>query len=127
MRHIFAASLLFSPLFFTAAAVASTPATDATVPTATRTVSTGITPAKVLHSADVEFNDTSAIPNYAEVVLKLDVDKEGQARDIQVVKSINPALDEPVIQAVRKFRFAPAKLDNQAVDLPMDLTIVVQH
>jgi len=127
MRRILAASILLSPLFLTAAAVASTPATDASVPTTARPVSTGVTPAKVLYSPSIELPTSAKIPNDAEVVLQLNVDEEGKARDIQVIKSINPELDAPVVAAVSKFRFSPAKLDNQAIPVALNLTVVVQH
>jgi TonB family protein len=127
MRRILAASLLLSPLVFTTAAVASTPATDATVTTQVRPISTGVTPAEVIYSPNIEVSNPAIIPEDAEVVLQLNVDTDGKARDIEVVKSINPELDAPVVAAVRKFRFAPARLDNQAIPTDMTLTIVVQR
>ena len=127
MRRILAASILLSPLFFTASAVASTPANDASASTPARPVSTGVIPAHVLYSAGIELPSTASIPNDAEVVLELNVGEDGNARDIEVVKSINPQLDAPVVAAVRKFRFSPAKLDNQAISVPLSLTIMVQH
>jgi TonB family protein len=127
MRRILAASILLSPLFFTALAVASTPANDASASTPARPVSTGVIPAHVLYSAGIELPSTASIPNDAEVVLELNVGEDGNARDIEVVKSINPQLDAPVVAAVRKFRFSPAKLDNQAISVPLSLTIMVQR
>jgi TonB family protein len=127
MRRILAASILLSPLFFTASAVASTPANDASASTPARPVSTGVIPAHVLYSAGIELPSTASIPNDAEVVLELNVGEDGNARDIEVVKSINPQLDAPVVAAVRKFRFSPAKLDNQAISVPLSLTIMVQR
>src|ERR1035438_9370739 len=112
MRRILAASILLSPLFFTASAVPSTPANDASASTPARPVSTGVIPAHVLYAAGIELPSTASIPNDAEVVLELNVGEDGKARDIEVVKSINPQLDAPVVAAVRKFRFSPAKLDN---------------
>jgi TonB family protein len=127
MRRILAAGILLSPLFFTASAVASTPATDADASAPVRPVSTGVIPAKVVYAPGVEIPSAAAIPNDAEFVLQLNVGEDGQARDIQVVKSANANLDAPVVDAVRKFRFSPAKLDNQAISVPLNLTLVVQR
>jgi TonB family protein len=127
MRRIIAAGILFSPLFLTATAIASTPASDADASTPARPVSTGVIPAQVVYAAGVEFPFTSSIPNDAQVVLQLNVGEDGQARDIQVVKSDSTKLNAPVVDAVRKFRFRPATLDNQAIEVPMNLTVVVQH
>ena len=127
MRRIIAAGILLSPLFLTATAIASTPASDAAALTPARPVSTGVVPARVVYAAGVEIPLTASIPNDAEVVLQLNVGEDGQARDIQVVKSASTILSAPVVDAVRKFRFRPATLDNQAIEVPMNLTVVVQH
>jgi TonB family protein len=130
MRRVLAASLLLSPLFLTAAAVASTPASDVSASTQVRPISTGVIAPKIIHSNSIEIPTDALdgkIPAKAEVGLKLNVDAKGKAQDIQVVKSVNPDLDARVIEAVRQLRFTPAKLDNQAVSIGMDLNVVVQH
>lgn len=130
MRHIIATSLLIVPMLLPAAAVASQPATDDSASTSLRPVSTGVIPAHVIYSPNVELPSTAAaetIPNEAEVVVQLNVDKRGATHDVEVVKSINPELDAPVVAAVNKFRFRPATLDNQPVEVPMTLTVVVQR
>jgi len=127
MRRIIAAGILLSPLFLTATAIASTPASEADALTPARAVSTGVIPAHVLYAAAVEIPNSATIPNEAEVVLQLNVSQDGEARDIQVVKSDSVKLNPAVVDAVRKFRFRPATLDNQAIDIPMELTVVVQR
>jgi TonB family protein len=127
MRRILVASILLSPLFITATAVASKPASDATASTEVRPISTGVVPAKVISLIDVQVPATTTIRNDAQVVLQLNIDQKGKAHDIEVVKSLNPELDGPVVAAVRGFRFRPATLDNQAVPVSMSLTVRVQH
>ena len=127
MRRIIAASILLSPLFLTATAIASTPASDADALTTSRPVSTGVVPARIVYAPGVELPLTALIPNDSEVVLKLNVGEDGQARDIEVVKSGSTGLNAPVIEAVRKFRFRPATLDKQPIEVPMNLTVTVQR
>lgn len=129
MRRILATSVLLSPLFFSAAVFASQPIDDASAPTPARPLSTGVKPAHVLYSPNVELPSATVetLPYDAEVILKLNVDENGQAQDVQVVKSPSPLLDEPVAELVRQSRFRPATLDNQPVATPMTLTVVVQH
>jgi len=119
MRRIIAASVLLSPLFISAAALASQPVTVEPASTATHTLSTGIKPVRVLSAPDVDLN--------AEVVLSLNVDEKGNAQDVQVIKSPTHYLDAPVADAVRQYRFSPAMLDNQPVSAPITLTVVVQR
>jgi TonB family protein len=127
MRRILIASALLSPLFFTAAAVAvaSQPTAD---DAASTPVSTGVKPAHILSSAPVELPiltpDIAAF-HQAEIVLSLKVDAAGKPTDVQITKSPTVDLDEPVLAAVRKFRFEPATLDNKPVAIPMTLTLEV--
>jgi len=130
MRRIHVASALLFPLLCTAAAVASSPATDASAPTSVPQVSTGVISPKVLSARDVVLpadGSSERIPSYAEVVLHLNVDQAGKAQDVQVVKSYYPELNAHVVDAVRQFRFRPAKLDNQIVPAGMFLVIDVKH
>ncbi len=129
MRRILAASLLLSPLFLTAAAVASPAPTDASASTATRAISTGVTSPKVIEATSVNLPSASAnwFPNDAEVVLQLNLDETGKVQDAQIVKSPNSQLDAPVLEAVRRFRFSPAILDKQAIPVGMTLTVQLQH
>ncbi len=127
MRRILVASILLSPLFVSAAAVASKPASDATASTQVRPVSTGVVPAKVVSLIDVQVPATTTIQNDAQVVLQLNIDQKGKAHDIEVVQSLNPELDAPVVAAVRGFHFRAATLDNQAIPVTMSLTVRVQH
>lgn len=128
MRRILAATVLASPFVFTAAALASQPITDAAASTP-RPLSTGVKPAKVLYSPNIDFTPAAleTVPNGAEVVLTLNVDEQGHAQNVQVVKSPSHYLDAVVAASVRNYRFQPAMLDNQPVALPLTLTVVVQH
>jgi outer membrane biosynthesis protein TonB len=60
------------------------------------------------------------------VLLKLNIDQDGTAQVIQVVDSSNPAINGPVIDAVRQFRFSPAKLENQPIPIDMNMILTVE-
>lgn len=127
MRRIVEASALLSTVLFATAAVASTPATDAAVSTQTRPARSMITSAKILHAPQADFTrelGNGVRPN-AAVVLKLNVSEDGKARDIEVVKSDDPVLNGPVVEAVSKYQFRPARLDNQPVSIGMNLIVKV--
>jgi TonB family protein len=129
MRRILAASLLLSPMILPAAALASTPAADASASTLARPVSTGVTSPYLLHTTNVHLptDFAYALPSSAEVVLSLTVDEQGKAENIQVVKSVNPILDERVVEAVQQFRWKPATLDKQPTPLDLTLNVEVEH
>ena len=127
MRRTFIATALISPLFLSIAALAAPLATDDSTSTPARRLSTGVKPAHVVYSSDVAIPASAVVPVNAEFVLHLNVDQDGKAQDVQVVKSANADLDAPVTSAVRQFRFRPATLDKQPVATDMTLTVVVQR
>ena len=127
MRRILIASVLLSPLFFTAAAVASQTATEAPASTPARPISTGVKQAHVLYSPNIDLPASAILPNDAEFVLKLNVDENGKPQDVEVVKSLNPDVDASVAAAVRQFRFRPATLDKQPIATDMTLTVVMER
>jgi TonB family protein len=88
-----------------------------------------VIPAKIVHSTDIELPTSlsAAIPNDAPFVLKLSVDEKGSAKNVAVVKSINPNMDARVIEAVRQFRWQPAMLNQQAIPVDLTLTVLLQH
>jgi hypothetical protein len=78
MRRIFAATVLISPLFLSAAALASQSPSDAVA--STHRLSTGVTPVQIVYTPKIELSPAAAettVPN-AEVVLKLNVDENGR-------------------------------------------------
>jgi hypothetical protein len=131
MRQMFLASLLLAPLALPAAAVASQPAIDASASTQLPQVSTGLSPVRVTHHPrKIGVPDVSLIdgfPTNAEVILKLKVNKRGQARDIRIVNTDDPYLDAPVIAAVHQFRWRPARLDHHAVTDGVKLIVLVKQ
>lgn len=127
MRRFFEASALLSTVLFSAAAVASSPATDATT-TPTQMVRSVITPARILYAPKADFTRVwGDEPHFADVDLKLKVNKKGKAQDIKVAESGDPALNGPVIDAVSKYRFRPARVDNQPVAAEMKLIVKVRE
>lgn len=127
MRRILKASALLSTVLFAAVAVASSPATDASTPTQIRPVRAMIMPAQIVNAPQPDFtNDVPDVPHFTIVVLKLNLSGRGKARNIEVVRSADPALNGPVIAAVRKLRFRPAMLDNRPVPIDMNLIVKVR-
>jgi TonB family protein len=130
MRLTFAASLLLSPALFTAAAVASQPKAD--VPATTQVIHIGnsvLSPATLnsnnFHISGNSLDQTGTVG--AKVVLSMNIDEKGNASNVRVVQSASPELDARVVSAVRQAYFHPARLDNRAVPVAIDLVVVVQR
>jgi TonB family protein len=134
MRNLYAAALLLSPVLFSAAAVASESKaevkTDVPTSTQTRRISTGLIAPQIVdpNSIRVYSGDVPVIaPSEGKVELSLNVDANGRAQDVKVVKSFAPEVDAHVLEGVRKAQFRPATLDSQAVACTMNLVVVVRR
>ena len=124
MRRTLVTSLLLVPLALTAAAATSTSTNDATVSTQ---VSFPVIPAKIVHAPNVDLTSvqTQGYPNDAQVILSLVVTEAGQARNVKVVSSDDPALNGPVLAAVSKYHFRAATQGNQVIPYKLNLDFVV--
>jgi protein TonB len=60
------------------------------------------------------------------IVLECIIDKSGRIRDVRVVTSSFAAFEQPAIDAVRQWLFAPGTLNGQAVDTIFELTVKFQ-
>jgi TonB family protein len=129
MRPVLIASLLLSPMLVSASAVASQPKTDDPAATPVRRISTGIIAPKI-DSTNIRIPADAigqTVANDAQVVLSLNVDEKGNAENVHVVKSANPDLDSRVVAAVSQSHFQPAKLNNKAIPIDVNLIFTVKR
>lgn len=61
-----------------------------------------------------------------EVVVDFIVDIEGRVRNPYVVRSLNPAFDDPAIDAVRQWKFEPGRVGDRPEPTHMQVPIVFQ-
>jgi TonB family protein len=61
-----------------------------------------------------------------EVLVDFVVDIEGRPRNAFVVRSLNPAFDDPALDAVAKWRFEPGRVNGVPVNTHMQVPIVFQ-
>ena len=66
----------------------------------------------------------TANPDNQKMILHFVVDENGAPQHIEVLKSVNQDVDGRVLDAVRQYRYAPAKLDGQVV--ASDLNLIVK-
>ncbi len=128
MRHMLASTIMLSSMLIPAVANASTSVDDVTAPTATLRVSTGVVGPVLTNSLDIPLPDGLSrefVP--ADVAVSLKVNANGKAEDVKVIKATNPYWDARVVDAIQRSHFRPGTIDNQAIPMDVNLTVVVAH
>jgi periplasmic protein TonB len=57
------------------------------------------------------------------VTLLATIDADGRTRNLVVVRSLGMGLDEKAIEAVRRWRFDPARKDGRPVAVQMNIIV----
>lgn len=58
-----------------------------------------------------------------DVVLRLQINEEGEVDDVTVIEGLKHGLTEEAVQAVKKWRFKPATTGGMAVSAEIDVTV----
>lgn len=104
---------LFSTLLL-ALSVSITPAfaqTKTEAPVPVRTVNPD-------YPADLRRQGVSGV-----VMVKCSIDEQGNVTETTVEKSSDPAFEKPAVEAVRKWKFKPAKQDGNPVAIKVSIPI----
>ena len=57
------------------------------------------------------------------VMVKCQIDAQGNVTETEIEKSSNPAFEKPAVAALKKWKFKPAKQDGQAVAIKVSIPI----
>ena len=84
----------------------------------------GVSAPKPLFTPDPEYSEEARKSKYqGVVVLWLVIGSDGRPRDIKIARPLGMGLDEKAIEAVRTWRFEPAKKDGQNVAVQMNVEV----
>ncbi len=84
----------------------------------------GVSAPKALYAPDPEYSEEARKAKYqGTVVLWLVVGADGKPQQIKVQRSLGMGLDEKAVEAVRNWKFEPAKKDGQAVPVMINVEV----
>lgn len=84
----------------------------------------GVSAPRVLSSPDPEYSEEARKAKYqGTVVLWVIVGADGRPRDIRVSRTLGMGLDEKAVEAVKTWRFEPARKDGQAVAVQINIEV----
>jgi TonB family protein len=84
----------------------------------------GVSAPIALYRPDPDYSEEARKAKYqGVVVLGLIVDSNGRPRDVRVARSLGMGLDEKAIEAVRQWKFEPAKKDGTPVAVQINVEV----
>lgn len=87
-------------------------------------VGNGVTEPRAIYAPEPEFSEEARIAKFqGEVTLLATISADGYARNLVVVRSLGMGLDEKALEAVRTWRFDPAKKDGRPVAVQMNIIV----
>jgi TonB family protein len=84
----------------------------------------GVSAPRALYAPDPEYSEEARKAKWqGTVVLWVIVGPDGRPRDIKIQRSLGMGLDEKAIEAVRQWKFDPAKKDGQPVAVQINVEV----
>ena len=84
----------------------------------------GVTPPQLIREVRADYTDEARRANIVgEVVLEIVVKRDGTVGDVRVLQRLGAGLVERAIQAVRQWRFSPARLKGTPVDVIVEVAV----
>ena len=84
----------------------------------------GVSAPKVIDSPDPEYSDEARRAKYqGTVVLWVVVGPDGRVHDIRVQRTLGMGLDERAVEAVKRWKFEPARKDGQPVAVQVNIEV----
>jgi TonB family protein len=84
----------------------------------------GVEPPRLLKEVRADYTDAGRRANVTgEVVLEIVVRRDGTVGDVKILQRLGSGLDQNAVQAVRQWRFAPARLKGVPVDVIVEVAV----
>jgi len=84
----------------------------------------GVEPPRLLREVRADYTDEARRANVeGEVLLEIVVRRDGTVGDVRVLRRLGSGLEQRAVQAVRQWRFAPARLRGAAVDVIVEVAV----
>jgi TonB family protein len=84
----------------------------------------GVSAPTLLYKVEPEYSEEARKAKYqGTVILYIEVDPAGKARNVRVVRSLGLGLDEKAIEAVNKWKFRPGYKDGKPVTVAATIEV----
>jgi len=85
----------------------------------------GVSAPRPIYDPDPEYSDEARKSKFqGSVLLIATIGPDGRPRDLHIMRSLGMGLDQKALDAVQKWRFAPAMKDNHPVSVQISIEVV---
>lgn len=84
----------------------------------------GVEPPRLLREVRADYTDEARRAGITgEVLLEIVVGRDGSVREVRVLRGLDGGLNQRAVQAVRQWRFSPARLKGTPVDVVVEVAV----
>lgn len=84
----------------------------------------GVDPPRLLREVRADYTDEARRQNITgEVLLEIVVRRDGSVGDVKVLRGLNAGLNQRAVEAVRQWKFSPARLKGTPVDVAVEVSV----
>jgi TonB family protein len=84
----------------------------------------GVSAPKVIDAPDPDYSEEARKAKYqGTCILWLIVGPDGRPRDLKIARTLGMGLDQKAIEAVRRWKFEPAKMNGQPVAVQINVEV----
>ena len=83
----------------------------------------GVSPPRVTKQVNPNYKTARGVRLEGAVIVALVVSSQGVPRDVRVAKGLDKDIDQSAIDAVREWRFSPARKDDKPIAVRISLEI----
>jgi periplasmic protein TonB len=83
----------------------------------------GVSPPRVTKQVNPNYKTARGVKLEGAVIVVLVVSSQGVPRDVRVAKGLDKDIDQSAIDAVREWRFSPARKDDKPIAVRISLEI----
>ena len=83
----------------------------------------GVQPPRITHQVNPDYSHIRGVRVKGSVAIALIISSQGVPRDPRVVQSLDPDVDRCAVDALKQWRFAPAKKDGKAVAVKVTIEV----
>jgi periplasmic protein TonB len=84
----------------------------------------GVSPPRIIYQIDPEFSEEARKAKYqGTVIVATEIGPDGRVHNARIARSLGLGLDEKAIEAVRQWKFEPAKKDGQPVAVLVNVEV----